>query len=226
VYLALLEFGTQPASIIAKKAKLPRSTVLFLFEELLEKGYIRKTQKGRTQYFYADPRDLEKIEDERLKQARSNLCETIPLLKEFKSPFSSPPKITFFEGINGCRKAYLILLESKTEILEFSTHGHLLKMGEKFMDDFIDERARRKIMINVILQESELERSYTPLNKKQFRKIKFFSPEIGSIYSAIDVYEDKVLLLNLHSDAFGILIQSKEFAETMKTIFNVMNKSL
>lgn len=51
VYLALLEFGTQPASVIAKKTKIPRPTVLFLFENLLKKTYIRKTQRGRTQYF-------------------------------------------------------------------------------------------------------------------------------------------------------------------------------
>lgn len=218
VYLALLEFGTQPASVIAKKTKIPRPTVLFLFENLLKKTYIRKTQRGRTQYFYAEPADLEKAKNLELKKTQAVLEEALPLLKEFKNPFTSQPKVTFFEGLDGCRRAYSLLLDSSTEVLEFAPHDDLRKMGDDFINAFIEERARRKILIKPICPRNETHLYYKKLDRKQHRQMKMYEPEKGRIYSSITIFEDKVLLLNLHQDAFAILIQNKEVAETLKTL--------
>ena len=84
VYLALLEFGTQPASVIAKKTSIPKTTVLFLFDNLLKKGYLIRSQKGQTQYFTADPKDLEKAITKNLTQQQKALDSLIPTLQEFK----------------------------------------------------------------------------------------------------------------------------------------------
>ncbi len=222
VYLALLEFGTQPASVIAKKTNIPRPTVLFLFENLLKKAYIRKTQRGRTQYFYADPADLEKSKTLELQKAQATLEEALPLLKEFKNPFTSQPKVSFFEGLDGCRRAYSLLLDSTTEVLEFAPHDDLRKMGDDFMQNFMTERARRKIFIKPICPRNPTHLHYKKLDKKQQREIKMFDPKQGRIYSSITIFEDKVLLLNLHQDAFAILIQNKEVAETLKTLHHMI----
>ncbi len=226
VYMALLEFGTQPASVIAKKTKIPRPTVHFLFKELLEKGFIRKSQRGRTQYFFADPKDLEKAKKAEMKQVEETLKTALPLLKEFKNPFSSQPKVTFFEGLDGCRRAYSLLLESQTEILEFAPHDDLLKMGEDFMNDFMEERARRKIFIKPICPRNKTHLHYEKLNKKQHREMRMFDPNVGHIYSSITIFENKVLLLNLHQDAFAILIENAEVAETLKTLHGMLWASL
>lgn len=218
VYLALLELGTQPASVIARKTAYPKATVLFLFANLLKLGYIRKSQRGRIQYFFADPKDLLQAKTKLLQEQQEALKKTIPLLQEFKNPFSSQPKMTFFEGLENCRKAYEMLLESKTEILEFGAHNDLLKFGEKFMNNFIRERVRRKILIRDICQSNPLHRSFMPLNKKQNRITKLFPKALGEIYSSIAIFENKVLLLNLHQDPFAILIENPAVAETLKTI--------
>ena len=41
------------------------------------------------------------------------------------------------------------------------------------------------------------------------------------LYSSITIFEDKVLLLNLFHDAFAILIDNKEVAESLRTIFKM-----
>lgn len=222
VYLALLEFGTQPASVIAKKTGIPRPTVLFLFENLLKKTYIRKTQRGRTQYFFAEPSDLENAKKIELQKTQATLEEALPLLKEFKNPFSSQPKVTFFEGLDGCRRAYSLLLDSTTEVLEFAPHDDLLKMGQDFMENFMAERTRRKVFIRPICPRNKTHIHYKKLDKKQARELKMFDPKQGAIYSSITIFEDKVLLLNLHQDAFAILIQNKEVAETLKTLHGMI----
>lgn len=219
VYLALLEFGMQPASVLAKKTFFPKATIHFLCDNLVKKGYVRRAQKGRTQYFYADPNDLEKAQNEELKRKKEALSNVLPLLKEFKNPFTSMPKVTFFEGMDGCKKAYSTVLDSKSDILEFAAHDDLTKMGEKFMNDFMNERAKRNLHINVLCPANETHKKYKSLNAKQKRTMRMFSTKKkGEIYSSIDIFEDKVLLLNLYQDSFAILIENKEFAETMKTI--------
>ena len=206
VYLALLEFGTQPASVIAKKTNLPKATVLFLFENLGKRGYLQRSQKGRIFYFYADPKDLESEKNKELENQKTALNQAIPLLREFKNPFTSPPKILFFEGLEGCRKAYSLLLQSHTKIYEFAAHQDLMKMGNKFMNDFIRQRARKKILIKSICQKSPLHQSFNKKNKAQHRQLKMFNPSIGNLYSSIAIFENKALLLNLYHDPFAILI--------------------
>lgn len=225
VFLALLEYGNQPASVIAKRTQFPRPTVLYLFKELEQKGYIRKTKQGRTQYFYADPKFLKKAKEEELNHQGKELEKLLPLLEEFKSPYSSPPKIQIFEGLDNCRKAYSQLLESSTDIYEFAAHDDLVKMGEGFMENFMEERARRGIMLHAICKKTKLHQAYERKNHEQERTIFMFDPSIGELYSSIAIYENKVLLLNLYHDAFAILIESKEVAETLRTIFKLVKSS-
>lgn len=221
-YLALLEFGTQPASVIAKKTGFPKSTILFLFEGLLKKGYIRKSQRGRVQYFYADPSDFEKLKTKEIEDNKNALNKTVPLLKEFKSPYSSEPKVTFFEGVDGCKKAYSMILDSKTEVFEFGIHGDLEeKFGEKFMNDFIKARVKKKIHLKAIAKKDKIHERLSKLNKTELREIQYFPKEKGMLYSSIAIFENKVLLLNLFQDAFAILIDNKEVAESLRTIFKM-----
>lgn len=225
VYLALLEFGTQPASVIARKTALPKASILFLLEGMLKLGYVRKTKRGRTQFFHADPEFLSRAKEKEMTTQKKALEKAIPLLQEFKSPFSSQPKVTFFEGLENCKKAYLMLLESKTEIIEFGAHGDLLKFGEDFMRDFIKERVRRKIFLRAIGAEGKIERNLKKLDKKQRRHITIAPLKFGHIYSSIAIFDNKTLLLNLYHDAFAILIENPEVAETLKTIFRFTLRS-
>ena len=221
-YLALLEFGSQPASVIAKKTNMPRPTVLFLFDGLVKRGYVRRSQRGRVQYFYVDPNDLKKAKVDELQEEEEALKKVIPLLEEFKNPYTSPPKITFFEGLEGCRKAYSMLLDSETAILEFAAHEDLERMGKDFMKNFVEQRTTRKRFIRPICIRSPLNKAFHAIDKKQQRNLKMFSSKkFGIIYSSIDIFEDKVLLLNLRDDAFAILMQSKAVADTLRTIHSL-----
>ena len=227
VYLALLELGSQPASVIAKKISLPKSTVLFLLDQLLDKGIVLKSFKGKTQYFYAEVEDLSNAIKQSQKSQNDALSELIPLLKEFKSPFTSKPKVSFYQGIENCKKAYLKILDTKEEFLEFGNHKDLVdKFGHKFMDSFITQRVKMNILNQSISNMDSIHTSLKGNSESQKRNLKLVPQNLGSLYSSICIYDDKVLILNLHSDAFGILIQNSQLAMTMKTIFNLSNLGL
>lgn len=221
-YLALLEFGQQPASLIAKKVSMPKATALFILHRLVDRNYVKMTKRGKTEYFFADPKDLQQAKEADMKREEQALAKVVPLLLEYVNPLTSPPKVHFFEGVEACKNAYSELLQSQTDILEFATHDDLAeKFGEKWMDDFIDIRAKRNIFIRSICHDTKTDRSLEKLDKKQCRETKFVPEKSGKMYSCIALYEDKLLMLNLSADAFGIVIQNAALVETMKTIHHL-----
>jgi sugar-specific transcriptional regulator TrmB len=218
VYLNLLKLGNQPASTMAKKLKMPRATALFILENLTKRGYLLKSKKGRTQYYFADPLELKKAKLKQLESEREALEEVTPMLENFKNPYTKPPKITFFEGIDGCKKAYNTLLTSQTEIREFATHLDLEKMGINFMADFIEKRAKNGVFMKDICVDNKVHRDFKNKDKEHLRDSKLYDPKIGTFYSSISVYENKTVILNLYNDPFAIIIESEQVAETMNTI--------
>lgn len=223
VYLLLLELGSRPAAALARKLNYPKSTILFLCDNLVKRGYVRRSMRGKTQFFFADPKDLEEAQKAEIKVRESALTSTIPLLHELKNPFSAEPKVNFFTGVDGCRRAYLQNLNSSTEILEFGIQKDLVtKLGASFMNKFIRERVKRKIPLRAIANVNDIDKQLQKRDHKELRAHRFFDQSYGHTYSSIAVYDNKVLLLNLHHDVFGILIENAEVSETMRTIFNVL----
>jgi sugar-specific transcriptional regulator TrmB len=221
-YLALLEYGEQPASVLAKKLKMPKATVLFVLHRLQERAYLNMRKKAKTEYFYADPKKLQKAYAQRMNEKQSALDEVVPLLQEFKNPLSSPPKTSFFEGVEACKQAYAQVLESKTDVMEFATHDDLVeKFGKKWMDNFIKKRIKNGVYLESICHDSPLDRALRPLDKKHHRATKFIPEKTGNMYSCIVLYEDKLLMMNLSTDAFGILVENSAIVETMKTIHRI-----
>lgn len=219
VYLCLLEFGLQPASVVAKKLSFPKATALFLLNRLSTAGYITRSQRGRTQYYFADPDVLKKAKEAEFTLQRESLQKILPILHEYKNPLTSPPKIQFYEGVEGCRAAYSLLLESKTDILEFGAHDDLVKIfGGDFMKSFIKERVKRKIMLYAISSDAPGSRDMQKIGKKELRDVFIFNKKRGTIYSSIAIFEDSMLLLNFYGDPFAILIKNSPVAQTMRTI--------
>lgn len=225
-FLVLLEYGPQPASIVAKKMNLPRTTVLYALENLYKHKMVTKSFTGKTQYFKASIERFKNSREKELSEKHANLKKLIPQLAELEKEQKSPARIEFFEGISGCRKAYEKVLSAKSSIYEFTTHEDLEKMGSKFMKDFLDTRIKNKNKIRVICQDIDVHKKFEKLNKKQLREMKMFSKNFGRLYSSIDVYDDEIIILNLYGEPFAIHIVNDHLAETLKTLHDLIWEKL
>jgi sugar-specific transcriptional regulator TrmB len=106
-YLALAELGKASASVIAKRAQIPRSTTYTAFEGLLKRGLVSIEQASEGMLYIANnPQALtrmiqeEKRESELSLQAKvAAVNEIMPMLNPyFKRENYSVPKLQFFEG--------------------------------------------------------------------------------------------------------------------------------
>jgi sugar-specific transcriptional regulator TrmB len=105
VYLALLEVGTRPASLIAKKAKLKPGQTYNVLDRLLHRGLIQVIEKGGVKHYSAASpnRLISAVEDEadRLRATREKLIAAIPELIALQAPRLHQSKVSFFHGRNG-----------------------------------------------------------------------------------------------------------------------------
>jgi sugar-specific transcriptional regulator TrmB len=217
-YLKLLELGTQVASTLSKQLKMPRTTTLYILENLYLKNMVKKSFEGKTQYFTALVTKFKETKTEEYNSKLNVLEEIIPKLKKIKSTQKTPVKIEFFEGITGCQKAYGKMLKANNTIYEFTSHEDLEKMGKKFMQDIIKTRSKNKQLLMAIAENTQTHQFYNKLNKTQFREIKLFNQENGQIPSLINTFDDQVIIMNLHDSPFAIHITNKHLAESLRTI--------
>jgi hypothetical protein len=198
----------------------PKSTVNFLAESLWKRGYLAKSIRSKTHYYEADITLLESLLKAETREKEAFLTSVVPLLREMNANTRSKPKITFFDGVENCKKAYLELLDAKEIFYEFWAHGDLVAaFGHVFMDDFIRRRVEKGIFCDSISTAGPIDLALHERDDRELRSLRLFDPLIWAISSSIAIYGDRVLILNLEGGATGICIENQAFAETMRTIF-------
>lgn len=125
VYEYLLKNGESPAGEMIKKTPLKRGLVYKILDSLVDKGLvIEKTsipskKQGRRKISHFLPNHPEKLrefienEKKKLDKAKNTLEANMPALISDFNLASGKPGVRFFEGIEGIKKCYPILLPPK-----------------------------------------------------------------------------------------------------------------
>ncbi len=227
VFLYLVEYGISPASEVSNHIDIPKSTINFLADNLWKRGILKKSFRKKTGYYEADISSFESNILSDMERKQDLLTKLIPELKEKNKNTIFRPKILFFDGEEACKKEYLKLLKTKDKVFyEFGAHRDLAEaFWEDFMNSFIEKRVKQKVFCDSIWSSWEVENALQKLDKEHYRRLKIFDNDIGNITSSISIYDDNVMILNLWNTCTWVCIENKQFAETMKTIFLISQRS-
>lgn len=231
IYLYLVEYWISPASEIARALNIPKSTINFIADNLWKRLVLKKSFRWKTWYYEAEINNLEENILKEIEEKSKVISEILPYLKEKWKSIISKPKITFIDWLDSCINSYLEILKIKKDqnwikkFYEFWAHEDLEKaFWKKFMQDFIDSRVKKQIFCKSIWSDWEVEKELKLKDNVQMRNLKLFPKNLWEIKSSIVMYENKVLILNLNAIFTGVLIENREFYETMKSIFNICVK--
>lgn len=109
VYMALLEAGPLTIAGIAQKAHIDRPLVYRVIPDLLEKGLIAKSPKGKRVFYGArSPQVLNRLHDE----AGQELARSIPHLEARFIKTEKRPQVTYLEGREGIIAVYEDILNT------------------------------------------------------------------------------------------------------------------
>jgi HTH-type transcriptional regulator, sugar sensing transcriptional regulator len=216
-YLAALELGDAPVTVVAAKAGIGRSNAYEVLSRLASMGLVSQVeQAGKVHVIAEDPSVLLR----RLEQQRMMVTAVLPDLHSIHNRSRSKPRIRFFEGEEGistvlwdtlnCSPGPLRGILSMQELLE--TPGHLV------MRQYIEARVKIGLHFQVIRSHTRDTEAIWPTSTKELRQLRY-APANVSLAMTSYIYNDTVALISSKRELFGILIQSQEFYALQKTLF-------
>lgn len=228
VYLTILELGTQPASVIANRVKLPRNTSRFLLDKLVEKGVIKKTLRAKTQlYTPEEPKNLinllerqRVVKNAKFKEKISQLNHFMAELKTHYRMEKTKPKVSFYEGDEGLIKVYEDTLTSSETLRSFANFESMHGVLPDYFITYYDRRVKNKIKIRSIHPDSPLAREKTKNDKNEWRESRLVTADQYWFTPEIQFYDNKVSITSL-KEKLGIIIESQEIYEAMVVAFEL-----
>lgn len=224
----MLEHGQLSASEITSKTKHKRGMVYKFLEDLKNKNLISTTTKNKKTYFRPlNPNNLLDSLQNKRKEINSQLTSLEAVLPELNSAYlmnEVRPTIMHFEGIAGIKKVFEDIYSPKEEPvygcvdLEKSDEA----VPEYIIKKLIPKRIKNKVKAISFVANSKQAEEVHSNDAQALRESKLIDKKKYPLPAEIDVYEDKVALLSFDKKKFaGILIQNKDIATSLKSIFKL-----
>lgn len=218
VYLAALELGSSTVIEIAKKAGIKRTTAYDILLDLMNKGLISQTTKGKKRLFIGE--DPEKIKKD-LQDKERLFSEILPLLKSVYNVRGVKPKIRFYEGKEGLKEVYNDTLKYSGEILSFASEDVVKVLGDWIMD-YIRLRAKKEIRMRAIVPRTDFLKSIIDKGQEHLRATKLVDPKKYPFSIEVNIYGHQKVALMSSLEEIGVIIEGFEIHKTMKSIFELV----
>ncbi len=217
IYLAALALGESTSSDIAKKVKLPRTSVQVILDKLHLDGVISFYVKRRYKYWVAENPERFLVN---LKEKENILRSAMPEMLELRRNYDGKPAVKVFSGIDEIRLIFEDIIETKQPINAFIPWDKWIEMlGKEFMDDFIESRTKHFLPIRLLLPQSDTAHDLRERDNKELRHTRFL-PERIDIKDTIMIYGSKVSIISLNKRLpTGITIDDPDTAKTMQVFF-------
>ena len=223
VYLALLELGKRTVSPIARSSNINRTTVYDILASLIAKGLVSVSGKEPLQEYVAEsPEKVLKLIETEVESKQQNLKiaeELVPQLKSLHN-VSDRPQVRFYEGKEGLEQVYEDTLTSHETIRAYANVNVMHAALPEYFVKYYKRRTNKGIHIRAIIPANEAGTDRASKDKEEARESAlvpadkiYFSPEIN-------IYDNKVMIASL-KEKLGIIIESKEIADAMKTIYEM-----
>lgn len=229
VYTTALELGPDTVQNIAKQSGINRATTYVQIGTLKEKGLMSEFEKGKKTYFVAEsPEILSSLvnkEEVALNFKKLELTRVLPDLAKFfikSSNDSDRPKIRFFEGEEGISQIRADFLKTKNEtIYGFMNFDKVRQMFAKRQEDYTAKRVNQRIHSKLLYTSAKGPQDQYN-NGGKFREVKFIPNPKFPFDSDITIYRDKVAIISYSKSPIGVIIESPEISNTMKSIFHII----
>lgn len=239
MYVTLLRHGTQPTSILAKRAGFNRGTAYVILHALLGRGLVTKVSKNKVQYFGPlSPHQLIAYldhQEQELKDRKAKVQASMGQLLAISNPLAAQPKIQFFEGPEGARTVLESTLESSDKLLRayLSIADVSSFTGSEFFRDYTMTRIKKGFTLHAIRTQEKDRKArsfdrYATMyitSRKQKREVRHVSDALA-FPMTIYIYGDRIGIISSKEENFAVIIESKELADMQRRLFDLLWVSL
>lgn len=226
VYLALISTpGVQPASIIAKKSGLNRTTTYKILMKLTDRGLATKTMRHGILCFYGeDPEkrleDLVLGRQKSLETLHKTLITLLPAVIGEKKQEMVTPKMRIYEGVEGVKRVYENTLVEGKPIYAFEDVGFMApSIKDWILKDYVPRRTAEKIFAHVITPNNPHNKNFRKDDKAFCRETRFLASIPVEV--EINIYGKKTAFFSYKADEmFGVILESPAITNSMKALFD------
>lgn len=220
VYLALLRLGNASVQEVAKKAGTYRTYTYEILKSLQEKGLVFSVIKSRIQYFeIAKPERLLTILDEK----KNIIHNLLPKLNQLYGSSSGSTQAQVYTGKEGLKTILNDFIKTGKEILAYGSCEMQVELLQYHFMNYIQRRIDANIKIKVIAEHSDAADQIHTRDKQELREMRFL-PKPMQFPTINYIYGNKVAMICLEQEPFGVVIENNEIVRTQKIIFNLLWK--
>lgn len=223
VYLALIALGKGTVSRIMLRAGLNRTTGYDILNSLVAKGLASISGKEPKQEYAAEPPEFFKtFAATQAEEARARATTAEALVSELATLYhvEGRPRIRFYEGRDGLKTVYEDTLTAHEPILAYANVDDMHRALPNYFPDYYRRRAKKKIAIHAIIPKTEIGVERASHDMEEMRETALVPPDAYNFSPEINVYDNKVMIASWR-EKLGIIIESAEIADAMKTIYKL-----
>jgi sugar-specific transcriptional regulator TrmB len=224
LYMTGLQLGTAPASDYAKATGINRITAYNLLEEMVHRGTFTVVKKVRAKWYASVAPEFVALEARKNAEA---LERVLPELRSLRGAKYRKPRVRFFEGWEGVRHVYDDTLTANGELLNFANSAAVRQFWPKYDEEYVEQRVKHGIHLRGIAPDDVMGRRVHGEDRERLREIRLVPASDFDFKNEINIYDHKVAICSFDSglrgdkDMFGVIIESKEVAETQRQIFEM-----
>ena len=222
VYFSILRQQRVRMSQIVKDIKIKRSSVYYAIDKLIEKGLIIQVIQEDKKYYI--PENTKGAFDKLVVEQKNIVNDILPDLKNIIGDNLIQPKIKIYRHKLGMKKLLETILNCQEKMVRYYISDFNVEnlVGEKFVDKLIQKRIKLEIKAKSLRSfKYKPKREQNILHSGQLRKVQFL-PEKVKIKPYMAIFDDKVIVISSVREKLGFIIQSQDFADAQKIIFELL----
>lgn len=226
LYKAAMDLGKAPLSDIAHRARMNRSTAYYLVAELMQMGLMQEDHRTyRKQFSVVSPDALlRKLDTQYRKLGRQKMAlkDALPELQAAHQATTVRPRVRTYEGKSGLYDVWKDILRDKQEVLLWSNQATERKIFDtEAHEKFIRERIAKTIPVRVLAVDNAEGRDLPPCDVDTLRQTKVL-PAKTTFTSETYIYGNKVAVLDVSHDIFGVITENKQVARSQRAMFELV----
>ena len=235
VYLEAIKLWTVPASSIANKLNLPRTTIRYACESLVKKWLLISITKWNTKLFTAEHpnkiKNLLQVEKNKLEEKENKLNKVMSDMLQMYNPYTKLPKVTFYEWEEGIKKVLEDTLTSTEIIDSFADVDLVWQYIFDINKKYWEKRKKLNIKKRMIIPDTEYSKNYMRNNYESKNDIlntfKFLSTNEYDLYISFMIYDSKIAYITLEEWSYiWVIIENKQIYNFHKNMFKFIWNNL
>jgi sugar-specific transcriptional regulator TrmB len=231
VYVANLMIGPAGVQQIADASGIKRVTTYVILESLVNLGLVSQTTKAKKTLFNAEaPENLARLlerKEKQLREQKDQLKNLLPGLENLKTLPKDIPSVKFFEGQDGIRTVVKSFISDskRAGVTELYGISNLDQLYEAFPEIAAAQSNPDRLSAGIhskIIYTTERGAIYKKADKDKNRESRFLPVYKFILNGEVAIVGDRIAMVSFTGyQPIGVIITSKELAQTFKTLFEL-----